>query len=1544
MSGTPRTPPKLLSAARAAFAATPGGGDLDRILAPLDKIRSSAEKVAAGLFKDTDEQDESAARSATVAAAEGLCAGVEAAARIAGWVGRQPPEEGDLGVALNNCAQSLHIARPTVRDGDLNDVETTWWRRAAGTTDGDHVVDGVLRDWAGKQDSEGNGVLASPGAADWPATRRLLTWFLPTAASYGPAPHFEEAPPLFKTEVRALLYGDGFNWDGEPAGATRFVRSEVRPEGYSGAYLDPVVLGLTHLDEAFLETVRNALVRAGAGMRRHLPGDEGGRYPTLRVAIWPTGDLPANFINNEGEARLVVTPSLREASAGGLLAAAIPAAAERVPLDPGVTASFIFEPDPGDPSKVRAAGLGEGVRSLPAKLLAAAGRGVTRVFVHREDYVLLSDGIPDCEGWTEGDAVQEQDGRLRVKRERDGDAYTTFVFPVDSFQKFQDQIRDYGTGDRHVVQAYLAAIRREAEALPAHFPKTAEFGKVRTRVRISRQRRRFDDEMAAFLEKERLTNPDAGVAYLLRHGDAESQPAANGDGPVVRVLDFDNDLLHRFKDGILIGDPGVGKSFLVRWIGLFLGRERETGMSRGEPLAVTGATEPPFVRGYPVPVRLRAVGAELEEIKSQERTEPWEREATTLNRAIVRVAARGRTEPGNDEAGRLRGFLYERLGDPSTVLLLDGWDEVEEGHHDDLREAIKEWHKVDHDRRARTLFTSRSAGYERPWEPRGNGTDPEDFEAELLGFDPEQAEEFIRGYFAADVAAADSLVGVLESPQIRGVAGNPLLAGYLCDIFRRKLKAAREQGRPEAAADEVRHLRRVEIYGLMVGQLLKQAHREYGGPTLPGDLAQERELLAAFAYRTFEAGAEWFTDSLDAAEAYYRTACEEVGVSTGEGLDRTLREAFLDRLASWSGETGLLVRLDGAGESADRSRRYLFAHLTLHEYLTAVHLADRVRRERVSAISQSASAIVLLDERTWNPRWLEVAALSAGCLRPELGQTFVMRLADERRDNFRHWRLSVAARCVRELADSVAREQLGGTIAAKLLSCIQQQTQNGMQQPHLIEGLFNLRGIKSAESEFGKTATRSPLKNAWEFSNHGPVANRELIAAALAVSDPERNPAKLQLIQSLGRSQSDATARVLLDVLERQDMPDDLRIEALCSLGKLAAKSGAASIISICGDAAEQESVRIAAADALGRIGDRAAIPVLSELLERLSSETTDCFRIAIALAELDATQEKALEVVVRAAWAPNLVDPLRMRAQRVLAQQGVLHERTPLLLQFVQEREGPTFRRAIALQMLCRVDRTGAEREAKAIAFDVREHPVLRASAIACPVIFKMPSGTLVARKLLHRGRNESQSIREVSAMCCGWAGDRSAESVLLQVAASPFSGVKLRKTAVYALSKIPDPAGGVRRRVILIILSVVGLKTPLGYAASRALTHDGAWKDRPGWLKATVDGIFRGAAAWRRVSRRVISLTDADRHFRYLKTPDASMLRRGFAALALIPSVAIIMSGAIVMVLLFTACVAILWVLTVPPLWLFRNYVARRWWDFAFGPDSFSASSSMR
>lgn len=381
---------------------------------------------------------------------------------------------------------------------------------------------------------------------------------------------------------------------------------------------------------------------------------------------------------------------------------------------------------------------------------------------------------------------------------------------------------------------------------------------------------------------------------------------------------------------VLLGDPGAGKSTVIKYFALMLAQNRQLG---------SGSRH---IEGLPIVLPVTAYAAALETGRD-----------ISLEHYLPTYYREVRGVPQD-----LSELFHDALQSGRAVVLLDGLDEITDvGRRLFVTRRVEDFYNWYRRTGTRFLVTSRFVGYD---EAPLSGEDLEHLL--LMDFDRTAKERFAtqwtlsfevaaRGDNTESRAAASEerdrlLAAVFANPSVERLASNPLLLTILALIHRQGTELPR---------------RRVELYELYLKTLISswaRARNLDGRPIGPMDEVEAVKLLAPIAYWMHQerpSGTVRRQELIDRISAYYMER-------RGFTRDEAGREAgqFLNDIRRY---VGLMAE---RGE-----RRFGFLHLSFEEYLASRYIALQGQIDKRRSVE-------LLRQHMHDPVWHEVILLAVG--------------------------------------------------------------------------------------------------------------------------------------------------------------------------------------------------------------------------------------------------------------------------------------------------------------------------------------------------------------------------------------------------------------------------------------------------------------------------------------------------------------------------------------------------------------------------------------
>jgi len=605
------------------------------------------------------------------------------------------------------------------------------------------------------------------------------------------------------------------------------------------------------------------------------------------------------------------------------------------------------------------------------------------------------------------------------------------------------------SGLRREVIAYLETVVDQAERLPDYYGGARLEG-VRVRVRVAPLRRKTPREARARETKGRpVADRERDQAY--RHRLAHLLDPEDGDGSA-NVLDWERDVRGRLRRGVLIGDPGIGKTWVLKCEAAHTARAALRELHDGARLDEVS-----------IVVRLRLTDV-AEELLSLPRRRRSLSEAIISGLRPLRSSSDARVGPAA-VSERLCDLFRARFRSGDRVLvLLDALDEVPDDKRGSLLDALREHCRSNPG--TRVILSSRAANYERPWDIAG--LSDAEREIELMPFDRGQTEEFISRFFAGEEERARRLTTLIAgSHQLRGLGSIPLLLSLLCALFRDD----------EADLDWPR-LRRAGVYEAVIRRFLKGVwHDERAGRIRGADLEAELEELAAVSLQLFAEGREQFSES-------------RLREAIGEQLGRLRSSGITRRVSAWVGR-GILVP---AG--ADEHPALLYLHLTFQEYLAARALAAEAGRTSFESWFENR-----LIPHLYDPRWREVLTLLVDTLAEELAFSYLEALRRHGADDLLARPLEIAC---------LAAAQLPPDLAHREARWVSELAVHAVAL-YVDGGPWLTRGLETGVVALWRYTLPLLLR---KLEDPAPDVRENAAAAVQRISDPAALPALLPLLQA----------------------------------------------------------------------------------------------------------------------------------------------------------------------------------------------------------------------------------------------------------------------------------------------------------------------------------------------------------------------------------------------------------------------------------------------
>jgi HEAT repeat protein/GTPase SAR1 family protein len=611
---------------------------------------------------------------------------------------------------------------------------------------------------------------------------------------------------------------------------------------------------------------------------------------------------------------------------------------------------------------------------------------------------------------------------------------------------------------------------------------------------------------------------------------------------------------------VLLGDPGIGKTTLMRYFAVKVARQE--GADFG---LAAGAVQ------LPILVYMR----------------DWARHP---ERSLLEQM---RDYAENTLQLQLPPGFFEHWTDGQALFLLDGLDEVAE---DATRNALVE--------KINCFLTAHPDNWavitSRPWGYRPDYFQTESyphFELEL--FNKEQINEFIEHWYTnrcesnieAQTMIRDLQEALQRKDRLQELVRNPLLLTMVALIHRYQ---------------DVLPKRRYKLYDKAVDTLLKSWDRKGKGENY-GEfkhLDREDDLRRVISQLAYWVHTQYETQTTESG-----TLIEEADLMTQ--LSQIIRSEYPNvkpNQAEGEAKRFVIFIRDRAGLLNEYGRgRYAFVHKTFQEYLTAEAILKKAEYEDNSDIIYDIIKIHL-----HKPHWREVLLLLVGQLQGKKAATAIELILRNQSD-YERWLsrdLLFAGRCLTEDPAKLA------TATAPLVSEILQKlvcleaSENGRIGFKTKGEVFEILGwlketaFETEALEFLK-ASRDDIKKFRFIELQALLGEKEYaLANLLTLLRDEDSNVRFNAAMALGElgQGSEVVIQALLTLL--RDENSYVRSNAASTLGKLGQGSEAViqALPTLLRD--EDSNVRFNAAMALGELGQGSEV-VIQALLTLLRDENS---------------------------------------------------------------------------------------------------------------------------------------------------------------------------------------------------------------------------------------------------------------------------------------------------------------------------------------------------
>jgi HEAT repeat protein len=545
---------------------------------------------------------------------------------------------------------------------------------------------------------------------------------------------------------------------------------------------------------------------------------------------------------------------------------------------------------------------------------------------------------------------------------------------------------------RKEVLRYLRDLANECAELPYYFPQhlrggnlgKTPFDKIRQVVRVIEDRAGFHKRLAEDRERLRRQGIDQDyLRYMPNMGMLEEEGDYGYGQTSGETIPWDERASKRFPIATIFGDPGFGKSWLLRHEARRLASDAIDRLTSG---AITD------IRDVYLPVWIR-----LPDLA---------RRKGTFEGSIARVARRKHSKD-------FRDYVHRQLCSGHAIVLLDAWDEVSDIS---LRRKLGERIR-NRQYSGQILLTSRIVGYDMTQPPLPDGK-----EVELAPWNWRQIESYVRVWFGDNEPRVRPFLSKLEDHlQFRGLARIPLMLMLLC------------QACPEGDLPS----RRSNLYERCLYGLFRDWHirdKEHLGKYTETQLSETyiRGLIEVLGHVALELLTKpQNSRTLQFTEQDIDTIIEPYL----NGIRRDRRSHVFKEEHVHSGviikrakDDGVLIKATSEDEHGPLS----FLHLTFQEYLAATALARR------------SDCVEEAVKRIYEPVWNQVLIMLGGLMRRP--RPYIAALLRKNREDLFCRPLLLAMQTAVEVDDKELPERVVTQIIDEVLNICLSETEGPLSE------------------------------------------------------------------------------------------------------------------------------------------------------------------------------------------------------------------------------------------------------------------------------------------------------------------------------------------------------------------------------------------------------------------------------------------------------------------------------------------------------------------
>ena len=731
-----------------------------------------------------------------------------------------------------------------------------------------------------------------------------------------------------------------------------------------------------------------------------------------------------------------------------------------------------------------------------------------------------------------------------------------------------DQLLSLRSSLENEVIDYLYQLAREMAALPSYFPvhlhnkekDTTRFDDIRQNVRVLEDRGDLHN-----LYTRTTGGQKAGAMPGKQEDNSSDRPQdvgsrfnrSSSESPRSRV--WDDSAGRHFRRGIILGDPGFGKTWLLRFEARRIAAEGYKSL-RAQKLTIDNLVFPVFIR-----------------LSDLNRNDNPSGEVKPLEDTLVDLIGKGRSP-------NFVQFLRDKISSHRFVLLLDGWDEVPlDTHHETGRQRLRQ-RLEDFCLRynsPRILLTSRIVGY-----TFGSPPIPEAQELLLLSLERPQINRFVQVWFGKNKKTLNDFKSMIgQSAPLQDLQRIPLLMTLMCRLF--LIESSTPHNFPSSRAELYERC----LKGLLLDWRQEKLETDYDINLNKMELELPYVLLhlSRAAWTLLEKKKEQFS---------YQELAEAFRTSLGYDITRKDHLVEIQALIDTVLSSGIL--------SQDREEQFIFLHRTFFEYLAARGLS-----EYSDWIDRALELIYDIDFR----EFLQIL----GECNQKYTESFLEALLIKNLEDYLQRPLILAGLILNRTTENISHELC--TRIEKLIWNLVNFDQEKLQNFAFLPVLnFDKSLLRYLEQRLQKALELSiyvqhdtELKpsihptTAEIVEAFGQIASEGAVDLLMPLLKKDDAYLRLLVAEALGKIGSEKAVPAILSLLD-SEVEDYVALTAIDALGQIGSEQALPKLYTIVEKHSDSD-FRTAAVDAVGFIGSQ---QVDERLVRRYKIESVSQVRIKI--------------------------------------------------------------------------------------------------------------------------------------------------------------------------------------------------------------------------------------------------------------------------------------------------------------------------------------------